>query len=109
MCLIPHTVIEFCLDRLEYVHSTAVKHRASECLGILSQFHLRTLCDILLQKLGSLKKDTEVREYVPYQRAVVGYNNLFFNLPSTYFWKVSVNAVNVFFPIRSCRKHSHLD
>lgn len=62
---------EYNFDKLHYSYSTAIRHKASECLGLMSRIRFERISMMFSTKLTHCKSDDDYREYVSYQRAVV--------------------------------------
>eukprot|EP00742_Colponemidia_sp_Colp-10_P006414 GILJ01006872.1.p1 GENE.GILJ01006872.1~~GILJ01006872.1.p1 ORF type:complete len:2178 (+),score=353.94 GILJ01006872.1:242-6535(+) len=79
---VPQTVMQFCLERVQYMYPASIRHAAASCLAALShaEVHLQTISELLIAKLALCKKDNEIREYVPFQKAA---GNLVFGWDST--------------------------
>ena len=61
---VPNKVIAYCFDHLKYQNSVAVKHAASLCLSVISEYQLAQIVDLFTRKMGSLRGNDAVREYV---------------------------------------------
>ena len=64
-------LLPFCFERLDLVHSPAVRHAAALCVGSLSRTQLKEAVELFAGRLQSLSRsgwsDREQREYVAYR------------------------------------------
>ena len=44
--LAPEALLHFCFERIHVSHATAVRHVASECVGLLSRAHLKATLEV---------------------------------------------------------------
>ena len=66
---VPEALLQFCFEHIHVSSATAVRHVASECVGLLSRAHLKAALELFLVRMKKLANDRDEREYVPYQRA----------------------------------------
>ena len=59
---VPGKVIDYCFEHLDYRNSTAVKHAASLCLSVISEYQLATVVDLFSRKMSSLRGNEQFRE-----------------------------------------------
>ena len=60
--LAPEALLPFCFERIHISSATAVRHVASECVGLLSRAHLKAALDLFLGRMGRLANDRDERE-----------------------------------------------
>jgi hypothetical protein len=74
LMLVPSALIRFSCDHLHHTKPIAVRHAASQCLGMLSKHpsFLQTVTQILSSKLSGISKSEHYREFSSFQ-PVVGY------------------------------------